>query len=356
MTSVLIIRLSALGDVAMTIPVIYSVARRHSNIHFTLLTRRRFAHMLINAPSNLTALGIEPDDYRGPLGLRRLFNNLRTMDFDAVADLHDVLRSKCLRLQFSMCKGVRVEHIHKGRWQKQQRCRRIGRRHIALPDTFSRYMDVFQRLGLDTDRCFNSVFETITPNYADMPAHFKAKQAGQQWIGIAPFAKFEGKIYPTERMEQVVAQLSHIDGTRLFLFGHGSNEQQVLDNWAMRYPHVTSCVEGLTAMQEFMLMSQLDVMVSMDSANMHMASMVGTRVVSIWGATHPDVGFMGWKQDMADAIQDDIDCRPCSVFGSKPCHRGDMACMNNITPEQIVERVLHHPTHTPPHTPQAQNP
>jgi ADP-heptose:LPS heptosyltransferase len=86
-------------------------------------------------------------------------------------------------------------------------------------------------------------------------------------------------------------------------------------------------------------MSHLDVMLSMDSANMHMASLVATPVVSIWGATHPYAGFMGWGQDSANVIQVDLDCRPCSIYGQKPCLRGDYACLNMIKPETIVEKI-----------------
>ena len=86
-------------------------------------------------------------------------------------------------------------------------------------------------------------------------------------------------------------------------------------------------------------MSQLDTMVSMDSANMHLASICGTRVVSVWGATHPYAGFMGWNQSVDDAVQLDMPCRPCSIYGNRPCLRGDYACLNNIDPVAIADRV-----------------
>ena len=86
-------------------------------------------------------------------------------------------------------------------------------------------------------------------------------------------------------------------------------------------------------------MSHLDVMVSMDSANMHMASLVNIPVVSIWGATHPLAGFMGYHQSLDNAVQTDMDCRPCSIYGQKPCQFGDYRCMMAITPQMIVEKI-----------------
>ena len=162
------------------------------------------------------------------------------------------------------------------------------------------------------------------------------------WIGIAPFAAHVGKMYPREKMEKVINKITLSHPTwRIFLFGGGKDEVDVLNSWAEKYPQcvcVANVLHGLE--EELILMSHLDTMVSMDSANMHLASLVGTRVVSIWGATHPYCGFMGWNQQEDDAVQiTTLSCRPCSVFGNKPCYRGDFACMNNILPEEIVQRV-----------------
>ena len=86
-------------------------------------------------------------------------------------------------------------------------------------------------------------------------------------------------------------------------------------------------------------MSWLDAMVSMDSANMHLASLVHTPVVSIWGPTHPYCGFSGWHQSPDLAVQLDISCRPCSVFGNKECYIGDFRCMRSISPQMIIDKV-----------------
>jgi ADP-heptose:LPS heptosyltransferase len=77
----------------------------------------------------------------------------------------------------------------------------------------------------------------------------------------------------------------------------------------------------------------------MDSANMHLASLVEVPVVSIWGATHPSLGFYGFRQDINNAIQPQIACRPCSVFGEVPCYRGDCACLHQITGGMIVDKI-----------------
>ena len=160
-------------------------------------------------------------------------------------------------------------------------------------------------------------------------------------MGIAPFAAHKGKIYPVEKMEQVVAEtIRRHPSCRIFLFGGGSDEHRTLNAWAERYPNAINASALLGSLQqELILMSHLDVMVSMDSANMHLASVCGTRVVSVWGATHPFAGFVGWGQRESDTVQAAMPCRPCSIYGAKPCLRGDFACLSSIEPQMIVEKV-----------------
>ena len=92
--------------------------------------------------------------------------------------------------------------------------------------------------------------------------------------------------------------------------------------------------------KELDLISGLDLMLSMDSANMHLASLFGVPVVSIWGATHPYAGFYGWGQKPSNAVQVELYCRPCSVFGNKPGYRGDLLCLTSISPVTVYEKIM----------------
>jgi ADP-heptose:LPS heptosyltransferase len=198
---------------------------------------------------------------------------------------------------------------------------------------------VLARLGYPIELDFHSIFPEGKGDLSLLPATLTLSP--QQNIGIAPFAAHEGKIYPLPLMQQVIEQLiKQYPEAHIFLFGKGKREEEVFPQWCKQYPscvYVDSQVE--TMRQELILMSHLDVMLSMDSANMHLASLTATPVVSVWGATHPYAGFMGWNQDLENVIQVPLECRPCSIYGQKPCMRGDYACLNNIAPETIVERI-----------------
>ena len=196
-------------------------------------------------------------------------------------------------------------------------------------------------MGYSINIQFTSIFPSEGGDLSILPATMNTKNAGEQWIGIAPFAAHEGKIYPTHLMHQVIAQLTQQHPqARIFLFGRGEKENKYFTEWCQEFPTCTYVSQHIDSMyEELILMSHLEVMLSMDSANMHLASLTGIPVVSVWGATHPLAGFMGWNQSKDNAIQADLDCRPCSIFGQKPCKRGDYACLNLIKPETIVEKI-----------------
>lgn len=334
--TVLITRFSALGDVAMTIPVVYPVCESNPTVNFVFATRKAPAAMFVNCPKNLTVLGIDLNDYKGLTGPMKLARNLhRRYGFDAMADLHDVIRTKLMRLVLK-CKKVKVAVIDKGRKEKRQLT--SGKRREPVMSTHDRYKLVFSKLGLKSDKEFSSIFEdNDIPRSPIVPA----KEDGIKWIAIAPFSQHQGKEYPLEMMEQVIAELTRHDNYCLFLMGGGEKERKALDPIWKRYSNIVSLPHIKHSFaDELALLARCDVMVTMDSANMHLASLVGLPAVSVWGATHPSCGFLGWHQSLDNIVQLPLDCRPCSVFGNKKCRFGDYHCMNDITPQVIIDKVI----------------
>ena len=338
---ILVIRFSALGDVAMAVPVIYSLAKQHPDIRITVLSRNMARPLFENLAPNVGFMGADlKGEYRGIRGLNALYRRLTAKQFTAIADLHSVLRSEFLRMRFNMA-NCRVAHINKHRKGRRKLTSTGNRQLSQQPTTFQNYVEVFERLGYSINIQFTSLFPPKGGDLSMLPATMNVKNAGEQWIGIAPFAAHEGKIYPTHLMHQVIAQLTQQHPkVRIFLFGRGEQEDQYFTEWCQEFPACTYVGHHINSMhEELVLMSHLEVMLSMDSANMHLASLTGIPVVSVWGATHPLAGFMGWNQSKDNAIQVNLDCRPCSIFGQKPCKRGDYACLNQIKPETIVEKI-----------------
>lgn len=336
MKKILIIRFSALGDVAMTIPITYSLARQNPQMEIVFLTKPSLKKLFFNAPANFRLITLESNDkHKGFHGLFRLFLELKKEKFDAVVDLHSVLRSHILSNLFRLS-GVKIATVHKGRAEKERLTHKHDKHFHQLPTSFDRYLKTFHDAGIDFTPDFESIFESGKGELSLLKDFLPAKT--EKWIGIAPFAKHQGKIYPLEKMEQVVNLLSK-EAVKIFLFGGGDSEKAILEKWAATYPNTICTIGKINMEKELHLMSHLDGMITMDSGNMHMASLVNCPVISIWGATHPFAGFYGWKQAKENAVQLDLSCRPCSVFGDKPCHRGDYACLNEITPTAIVNQV-----------------
>ncbi|MDR0370877.1 MAG: glycosyltransferase family 9 protein [Prevotellaceae bacterium] len=336
MQKMLVIRFSALGDVAMTIPIVHSFARQHPETQITVVSRKNVEGLFTNAPDNVRFRGVDLKEYAGICGLRRLFNELKQEHFAFVADLHGVLRTHILRAQFTLA-GCKTAVIDKGRKEKRQLTRRKNKRLKPLKTSFERYGNVFEKLGFSFDIRFSSLFENRTAESDKWP--LIAEKGGRKYLGVAPFAKHRGKACPLEKTEQVIAHFAGNRDVRVFLFGGGAEEKQIIDDLISKYPSVTSFIGRLNMYEELLLMSTLDLILSMDSANMHLASLVGTRVLSVWGATHPYAGFLGWNQSENDTIQTELHCRPCSVFGQKKCYRGDYACMNTIEATVIIDKI-----------------
>lgn len=323
----------------MTIPVVYACACRHPEVNFTVLSREFVRPLFGQMPPNVHFVGADlKGKHKGVLGLEQLVDELRPLGIDAVADLHDVLRSKYLRMRFRLM-GVKTACIDKGRREKKALTNPTRKKLVPLKTSFERYADVFRSLGLEVVPLFTSVFGQGKGDLQAVRPVVDVEKGTDKWVGIAPFAAHKGKVYPLPQMEQVVAALSAVAGYRIFLFGAGESERSVLEQWEQQYKNVCSLAGKLRMDGELIIMSHLDVMLSMDSANMHLASLVNTPVLSVWGATHPYAGFMGWGQPFERAIQTDLSCRPCSIYGNRPCLRGDYACLTLIRPETIVERI-----------------
>ncbi len=342
--NVAIARFSAIGDVAMTVPVVYSVCRTYPDVRFVFVTRRTMAGIFVNPPANLALVGVDlKTDYVGVAGMRRLADELcRNYDIDFFVDLHDVLRTRVLRI-FWRLSGIKSRAIHKGKAHKQALTRRYRKRLLPLISQRARYREAFFKAGLPVNDNFNGLFGGKGKSDSAVFSVITAPKAdGAKWLGVAPFAAHKGKIYPPQLTEKALELIRQAcPEIRFFFFGGGGDEQSTLRRWADKFEGSVSLAGKKYGFAvELALINHLDAMLTMDSANMHLASIASVPVISVWGATHPYCGFKGWRQSDADIVQLPMTCRPCSVFGGKACHRGDYMCLTAIQPSVVADKVL----------------
>ncbi len=328
---ILAFRFSSLGDIAMTVPVIRLLLQQYPSLQVTFVSVAFVQPLFANIERLHFVAADLKGKHKGLDGLFRLYRELSSrFHYDAVADLHQVLRTQVLRLFLS---GKTTSVIDKGRAEKQQLTRQQNKVLRPLPSTFERYAAVFAKLGLPV--VLDTQAGILTANQTD-PQWDHWKREEYKLIGIAPFAQYEEKTYPFGKMQQVINLLLKQDKTKLFLFG-GKADVPALEE-AARRDHVYSMAGTMSFEKELSYIAQLHAMISMDSANMHLASLYGVPVVSVWGGTHPFLGFNGWGQPLSHCVQIDLDCRPSSVFGNKPCPN-NRQCMLGISPLAIAGKV-----------------
>lgn len=335
---ILVIRLSALGDVAMTVPVLRAFIQQFPNVKITVLTKAFFTPLFRDLPEVEVFVADIKGPHKGVFGLWRLAKELKSLGFDAVADFHNVLRSNILKFFFFFLSRIRVVQIDKGRAEKKALIK--GLKFQQLKSTHQRYADVLKKLGYPVDLSnpsfpIRAVIDSEVSEYIGKDT--------RKWIGIAPFAAFKGKMYPIDLIEQVIDTLAK--NNKVLLFGAGKGEKRILDKLSKNKKAVINLAGRFTLNQELDIISNLDLMVSMDSANGHLAAMLGIKVLTLWGVTHPYAGFYPFNQDENNALLADrkqFPQIPTSVYGKKVPEGYDKV-MRTISPNAVVlkaEQVL----------------
>ena len=334
---ILVIRTSAMGDVSLAAPVLRAMSVRYPETEVIMVTRSAFTAFF----SSITGVSLFTPDFNrrhnGLAGLFRLHKDLiNTGKIDYVIDIHDVLRTKILRILFRF-DGIPFSVIDKGRKEKRALIR--GKNKIRLKHTVERYCDTFAAAGFHIDPIKGrSVF--VSELAEKRAAELLGEKAGIN-IGVAPYAKHHIKMWPEENMIRLLKHISEKNRVRFWLFG-GREEQERLNSFREKVAGSENLSGKLSLEEELAVMSRLDYMIAMDSSNMHMAALVGTKVISIGGGTDPLSGFGAWMQPENYSIKipvDELTCRPCTVYGKGSCKRGDLACLLWLTPEIVFSKM-----------------
>ena len=337
--NVLVLRLSAMGDVALTIPVIKGMVEQHPGVKLTVVTRHDFAPFFNGLPEVRL---FHPDlglRHKGFRGMRKIYKDLKKSEkFDTVIDLHDVLRTKVVSWFFSRS-GIPVFKIDKGRAEKKALI--TGKSKKVLKHTVERYCDVFAKAGFPVKPekicCLAPKDDTLIKI-----SSFFLFGEDELNIGIAPYAKHPLKMWPEYYMAGLLNMINSRQHAKFWLFG-GYDEIKGLRSFNEKFPSAFLVTGKLTLEEELAVMGKLDFMLAMDSSNMHMAALAGTKVVSIWGGTDPMTGFSAWQQPDNYSIRtpiEELECRPCTVYGKGKCKRGDLTCMNRLTPDIVFNKLI----------------
>lgn len=326
-----------MGDVALTTPVIRGFRAQYPDVGLTIVTQKAFEQYFYSIDNIDFFFPDYKARHKGFAGILRLYRDLRKESpADMVIDLHDVLRTKILRVLFTLA-TVPCRVINKGRREKREVIR--GRFRKPLKHSVERYADVFAAAGFPVVPAGVPCIIPSAPALEEaLHLPFKSEELN---IGVAPFTRHVIKSWPEGRIVKLIQLIAERRSTKVWLFG-GPDEKEKLSKLASQIPGSFIVTGAMSLSGELALMGKLDFMISMDSSNMHMAALTGTRVISIWGATDPLSGFTAWQQPDECSVRipvEELTCRPCSVYGKGTCRRGDLACLNWLTSEMVFERL-----------------
>lgn len=318
----------------MTVPVLRAFVKQYPEVKLTVISRPFFKPFFDGIPNLEFFAFDEKERHKGFPGLLRLFKDVKKLKIDAFADLHNVLRSKVVSLLFALS-GKKRATVDKGREGKKELTRSENKVFAPLPTMFERHAKVFEQLGFPLN-LNNPIFPEKAVLSADILEIIGNENS--KLIGIAPFAQYDSKVYPLDLMKEVISKLAENQSYKVLLFGGGKKEIEILDSLAQPFQNVINVAGKIKFQQELQLISNLDIMLSMDSGNAHIAAMLGVKVVTLWGATHPYAGFLPFNQNLENALTSDRNQYPklpTSVYGNKVVE-GYEDAMRTISPEQVV--------------------
>lgn len=321
MRNVLVIRFGALGDLCLLARTLARATALPGERRVTLVTKAAFAPLLAEARGVDEVVPLPPG---GAGNLWELARTLNRRPWDAVVDAHGVLRSRLLSLLMGRRPDARLAK------DTSARLRLLAGRggDPALARTMR---DRF-------DELLPALSGTADPPPGEVPVFpcLAEVQVEPDLLGLAPGAHWATKRWPTERFAEVLGRHAAAGGrTRIFL---GPQEGAWWDGSPLAIAALDSGAEvlhDLPLVEVARGLSACGAVLTNDSGLLHLAEAVGRPVVALFGPTVRDFGYFPGRPDSV-VLETDLDCRPCSRNGKRPCHRGDLACLERIPVEQAL--------------------
>ena len=333
---VLITCFSSISNVAAIVPQLFGLVNDYPQHEFIVLSRS-FLYPLFDKLPRVTFVGADiRGEHKTVVGMYQLFKQLKAMKPDIVLDMQYSLRTRMITRLFALT-GTRTLRIDFAAVEQKRLIREGAKKSKPIPTIFDRQARLYAKIRLQVNDSFRKLYEPTAEQKAKINELYGEKQG--QWIGIAPFSIARGKILPFRKMKNIIAHFDKQPDTKIFLFGAGEMENELLSDWQSLYDNVYAVHTNLQLDDELTLMNYLDVMLCMDSANMHLASLMAVPVVSVWGATHYYSGFLGWRQSPDHCVGVDFSCRPCSAHSDRKCKYGDYRCLESLHSSKVIEVI-----------------
>jgi heptosyltransferase-2 len=328
---ILIIRLSSLGDILLSTPLIRALRSRFQNAQIHYLVFREYSDILRFNPHLNKIIQIPRisrlREYKD-LGM-----TLRPYSYDLVLDLHSSLRSTLIRFYSRLSSIIMVNKNYFKRWLLVY----LKRNLYAPPYSMvSKYFSVVKHLQVLEDEKGLEIFideetrQKVNRLFREQEFHGKV-------VGIAPRARWETKCWPLDNYAILAKELC-FQGFHVVLLGSESERPACEQIRHAAVPAVWNAAGKMTILESAELLRRCDILVCNDSGPMHLACAVSTPVAAIFGNTCKEFGFYPYH-NRSHIFSLDLECKPCHHIGLKKCPKDHFSCMENIKPGTVLEAV-----------------
>lgn len=331
---ILILRFSSLGDLILMSPLIRTLREGLPESEIHVACKAKYVDIFTE---NTCINRVYMLHGGGFLELIRMLTRLRGERYDVVMDAHNVLRSRFL---FHLIPAARKLTIEKEHAKKLLLIGGGVNLYDSVVSQCDRYLELARRLGLET-RERPTELSIPTPAEERIGALLVgAGIAGKPIVAIAPGARWETKQWPAVHFAELIRALSD-RGLGTILIG-GDTETALGAGIVERCPGTLDVTGSLTILETGAALKRCECLVTNDSAPLHIAEAVGTPVVAILGPTVREFGYYP-RLPKSTVVEIDLDCRPCSRNGARPCPLGTKECLESIPPSRVlaaIERLL----------------
>jgi lipopolysaccharide heptosyltransferase II len=332
---ILVIRMSSIGDIILTTPLLRALKKAFPGATLTFIIKKQYAALLEGSP--LVDELIAFDKSEGFHGLRKLKQQLKAQKFDLFLDIHGSLRSRYLRAGL----GVR----HGASYPKY-----LLRRYLLIffrinlykdiTPVYLRYFETVKKMAVRYDgegteiHVPEAMLEEVGASLENL-----GRRSDTRMVVICPGATYSNKQWTTQGFIETARVLSALPGTLVVMHG-GRDDVDLCKEIANRAGRgVISLAGQLSLPGSAALFRYSSVVIANDSGMLHLAQSQKTPVVGIYGPTTRELGFFPLPQ-RSHAVEVSLPCRPCTPKGLNHCPKKHFRCMNDITPDRVIEAVL----------------
>lgn len=301
------IRLSSMGDVILTTPLLRCLKRQMPDCELHFLTKPAYSSLLGDNPyvDRLLTLDSEIGD---------TVKRLKSEHYDFVADLHNNHRSRIIRRELraagARCAVYNKENIHKFIYISTKLNVMSGR-HVV-----DRYFGALKSLGIGND---GGGLEL----YASAGAAFRLALPDRPFVAIACGAQHATKRIPDHILPDLCSMIEH----PVVLLGDGGDAERIRPFEAQFHDRVVNLCGKCSLKESVDVVGRAAVVVSPDTGLMHAAAAFHKPLVAVWGATAPPLGFTPYRVEYTSFEVQGLLCHPCSRQGGGRCPMGHFKCM-----------------------------